>query len=158
MPRHGKVRLQTMEIMEIIDMMEEAVDKAPVVPLSGKILLDKEDILDYIQEMRLVFPDEVKEAKWVKGERQRILSEAETKAQEMIKNAEERMVQMVDENEITRQAYEKASVLENESRNTAAQMKAEFDQYINDMLSDLERHLDVLIKKVQDDKMNFNNK
>ena len=147
-----------MEIMEIIDMMEEAVDKAPVVPLSGKILLDKEDILDYIQEMRLVFPDEVKEAKWVKGERQRILSEAETKAQEMIKNAEERMVQMVDENEITRQAYEKASVLENESRNTAAQMKAEFDQYINDMLSDLERHLDVLIKKVQDDKMNFNNK
>lgn len=147
-----------MEIMEIIDMMEETIDKAPVVPLSGKILLDKEDILDYIQEMRLVFPDEVKEAKWVKGERQRILSEAETKANEMIKNAEDRMVQMVDENEITRQAYERASVIENETRNSAAQMKAEFDQYINDMLNDLERHLDVLIKKVQDDRMNFNNK
>lgn len=146
-----------MEIMEIIDMMEETIDKAPVVPLSGKILIDKEDILDYIQEMRLVFPDEVKEAKWVKGERQRILSEAETKAQEMLKNAEEKMVQMVDENEITRQAYEKASVIDNETRNNAAQMKAEFDQYINDMLNDLERHLDVLIKKVQDDKANFNN-
>lgn len=147
-----------MEIMEIIDMMEETIDKAPVVPLSGKILLDKEDILDYIQEMRLVFPDEVKEAKWVKGERQRILSEAETKAEEMMKNAEEKMVQMVDENEITRQAYERASVIENETRNSAAQMKAEFDQYINDMLNELERHLDVLVKKVQDDKMNFNNK
>lgn len=147
-----------MGIMEIIEMMEEAIEKAPVVPLSGKILLDKEDILDYIQEMRLVFPDEVKEAKWVKGERQRILSEAETKSQEMLKNAEEKMVQMVDENEITRQAYERASVIENETRNNAAQMKAEFDQYINDMLNDLERHLDLLIKKVQDDKMNFNNK
>ncbi len=147
-----------MEIMEIIDMMEETIDKAPVVPLSGKILLDKEDILDYIQEMRLVFPDEVKEAKWVKGERQRILSEAETKAQEMLKNAEDKMVQMVDENEITRQAYEKASVIDNETRNNAAQMKAEFDQYINDMLNELERQLDVLIKKVQDDKANFNNK
>lgn len=147
-----------MDIMEIIDMMEETIDKAPVVPLSGKILLDKEDILDYIQEMRLVFPDEVKEAKWVKGERQRILSEAETKAEEMMKNAEEKMVQMVDENEITRQAYERASVIENETRNSAAQMKAEFDQYINDMLNELERHLDVLVKKVQDDKMNFNNK
>lgn len=147
-----------MEIMEIIDMMEETIDKAPVVPLSGKILLDKEDILDYIQEMRLVFPDEVKEAKWVKGERQRILSEAETKANDMIKNAEERMVQLVDENEITRQAYERASAIDNDARNSAAQMKAEFDQYINDMLNDLERHLDVLIKKVQDDKMNFNSK
>ena len=147
-----------MEIMEIIDMMEETIDKAPVVPLSGKILLDKEDILDYIQEMRLVFPDEVKEAKWVKGERQRILSEAETKAQEMLKNAEDKMVQMVDENEITRQAYEKASVIDNETRNNAAQMKAEFDQSLNDMLNELERQLDVLIKKVQDDKANFNNK
>ena len=55
-----------MEIMEIIDMMEETIDKAPVVPLSGKIVVDKEDLLDYIQEMRLVFPEEVKEAKWVK--------------------------------------------------------------------------------------------
>lgn len=146
-----------MEIMEIIDMMEETIDKAPVVPLSGKILLDKEDILDYIQEMRLVFPDEVKEAKWVKGERQRILSEAESKAEDMMKNAEEKMVQMIDENEITRQAYERASEIENETRTNAAQMKAEFDQYINDMLNELERHLDVLVKKVQDDKMNFNN-
>ena len=61
-----------MEIMEIIDMMEETIDKATVVPLSGKIVVDKEDLLDYIQEMRLVFPDEVKEAKWVKEERERI--------------------------------------------------------------------------------------
>lgn len=147
-----------MEIMEIIDMMEETVDKAPVVPLSGKILLDKEAILDYIQEMRLVFPDELKEAKWVKGERQRILSEAEAKADDMIKNAEEKMIQMVDENEITRQAYERASVIENDARNFEAQMKADADQYLNSMLNVLERDLDVLIKKVQDDKMEYNNK
>lgn len=147
-----------MEIMEIIDMMEETIDKAPVVPLSGKILLDKEAILDYIQEMRLVFPDELKEAKWVKGERQRILSEAEAKADEMIKTAEEKMIQMVDENEITRQAYEKASVIENDAKNFEAQMRAAADQYLNGMLNELERDLDVLIKKVQDDKMEYNNK
>lgn len=149
--------MNSMEIMEIIDMMEETVDKAPVVPLSGKILIDKEDILDYIQEMRLVFPDELKEAKWVKNERQRILSEAETKSEEMLKNAEDKMVQMVDENEITRQAYEQAAVVENETRNNIAQMKSDFNQYVNDMLNELENHLDVLVKKVQEDKINFNN-
>ena len=83
-----------MEIMEIIDMMEETIDKAPTVPLSGKILVDKEDLLDYIQEMRLVFPDEVKEAKWIKDERQRLLSEAESRADAMVKNAEEKMIQI----------------------------------------------------------------
>lgn len=146
-----------MEVMEIIDMIEESIDKATVVPLSGKILIDKEEFLDLIQEIRLVFPDELKEAKWVKGERQRILSEAENKSEEMIKNAEEKMIQMVDENEITRQAYDRANAIESETKNNIAQMKSEFDQYINDMLGDLERHLDVLVKKVQDDRMNFNN-
>lgn len=149
--------MNNMEIMEIIDMIEEIVDKAPVVPLSGKVLIDKEDILDYIQEMRLVFPDELKEAKWVKNERQRLLAEAETKSEEMLKNAEDKMVQMVDENEITRQAYEQASVIESETRNSIAQMKGDFDQYVNDMLNGLENQLEALMKKVQEDKINFNN-
>ena len=86
-----------MEIMEIIDMMEETIEKAPAVPLSGKIVVDKEDLLDYIQEMRLVFPDEVKEAKWVKEEREKILNEAQSRSETLIKNAEEKVVQMIDE-------------------------------------------------------------
>ena len=147
-----------MEIMEIVEMMEEAIDKAPVVPLSGKILIDKEDILDYIQEMRLVFPDELKEAKWIKGERQRILSEAEGKAEEMLKNAEEKMIQMVDENEITRKAYEKANILENEANNNVAQMHADFDQYVNDTLNALERSVDATLKHIQEVKIEFNDR
>ena len=105
-----------MEIMEIIDMMEETIDKAPTVPLSGKILVDKEDILDYIQEMRLVFPDEVKEAKWVKEERERILAEAQSRSDEMIKNAEEKVVQMIDEHEVTKQAVEQANQMVNDAQ------------------------------------------
>ncbi len=147
-----------MEIMEIIDMMEETIDKAPTVPLSGKILVDKEDLLDYIQEMRLVYPDELKEAKWVKDERQRILSEAESRADAMVKNAEEKMIQMVDENEITRQAYEQANQLVNDAQTQAASIKTDVDQYADDVLGDVERRLDMLLKKVHDDRVYFNNK
>jgi len=147
-----------MDIMEIINMMEETIDKAPVVPLSGKILIDKDEIMDYVQEMRLVFPDEVKEAKWVKGERQRILTEAESKAEGMIKSAEEEMVRMIDESEITRQAYEQANAMVNDAEARTAEMKSEFDQYVNDIMSDVERRLDMLLKKVQEDKLYFNNK
>lgn len=147
-----------MEIMEIIDMMEETIDKAPAVPLSGKILVDKEDLLDYIQEMRLVYPDELKEAKWVKDERQRILSEAESRADAMVKNAEEKMIQMVDENEITRQAYEQANQLVNDAQTQASGIKTDVDQYADDVLGDVERRLDMLLKKVHDDRIYFNNK
>ena len=147
-----------MEIMEIIDMMEETIDKAPTVPLSGKILVDKEDILDYIQEMRLVFPDEVKEAKWVKEERERILSEAQSRSDEMIKNAEEKVVQMIDEHEVTKQAVEQANQMVNDAQQKAMEIKTDCDQYADDILNDLEKRLDMLSKKVHDDRAYFENK
>ena len=147
-----------MEIMEIIDMMEETIDKAPVVPLSGKIVVDKEDLLDYIQEMRLVFPDEVKEAKWVKEERERILAEAQSRSETMIKNAEEKVVQMIDEHEVTKQAVEQANQMVNEAQTKAMEIKTDCDQYADDILNDLEKRLDMLLKKVHDDKAYFDNK
>ncbi|MBR4721250.1 MAG: ATPase [Clostridia bacterium] len=147
-----------MEIMEIIDMMEETIDKAPTVPLSGKILVDKEDILDYIQEMRLVFPDEVKEAKWVKEERERILAEAQSRSDEMIKNAEEKVVRMIDEHEVTKQAVEQANQMVNDAQQKAMEIKTDCDQYADDILNDLEKRLDMLSKKVHDDRVYFENK
>lgn len=147
-----------MEIMEIIDMMEETIDKATVVPLSGKIVVDKEDLLDYIQEMRLVFPDEVKEAKWVKEERERILAEAQSRSEAMIKNAEEKVVQMIDEHEITKQAVEQANQMVNEAQTKAMEIKTDCDQYADDILNDLEKRLDMLLRKVHDDKSYFENK
>ncbi len=147
-----------MEIMEIIDMMEETIDKATVVPLSGKIVVDKEDLLDYIQEMRLVFPDEVKEAKWVKEERERILSEAQTRSETMIKNAEEKVVQMIDEHEITKQAVEQANQMVNDAQTKAMEIKTDCDQYADDILNDLEKRLDMLLRKVHDDKAYFESK
>ncbi len=147
-----------MEILEIIDLMEESIDKSPTVPLSGKILVDKEDLLDYIQEMRLVFPEEIKEANWVKEERSRILAEAETRAQTMVKNAEDRVRQMIDENEITRQAVEQANQLINDAQTRSMEIKLDSDQYADDVLGDVEKRLDMLLKKVHDDRVYFNGK
>ena len=147
-----------MDIMEIIEIMEETIDKASSIPLTGKILLDKEEILDYIQEMRLSYPDEVKEAKWVKEERERIISEAETRADSMIKTAETKMLQMVDENEITKQAQEYANSLVEEAKAQSTKLITDSDQYADDILGDVERRLEMLLKKVTDDRNYFHNK
>lgn len=147
-----------MDIMEIIEFMEETVDKAPTIPLSGKILLDKEEILDYIQEMRLSYPDEVKEAKWVKEERERIISEAEARADSMVKTAETKMLQMVDENEITKQAQEYANSLVEDAKAQSSKLITDSDQYADDILGDVERRLEMLLKKVSDDRNYFHNK
>lgn len=146
-----------MDIMEIVDMMEETIDKASTVPLTGKVMLDKDELLDYIQEIRLVYPDEMKEAKWVKEERQRILSEAESRAETIQKNAEETQMQLIDEHEITKCAYDQANELVNEAQQKAMEIKTDTDQYVDDILNDVEHRLDLLLRKVREDRGYFNN-
>lgn len=141
-----------MDIMEIIDMMEETINKASAVPLTGKIMMDKEELLDYIQEIRLVYPDQLKEAKWVKTERQRILDEAEERADTVRKSAEEMQEKLIDEHEITRQAYEKAEELKDMAERTSREIKMDTDRYVDDILADVEHRLDLLLRKVREDR------
>ncbi len=141
-----------MDIMEIIDMMEESISKASTVPLTGKIMMDKDELLDYIQEIRLVYPDQLKEAKWVKTERQRILDEAEERADTIKRSAEEQQEKLIDEHEITRQAYEKAEAIKDMSERDARDIKMDTDRYVDEMLADVEHRLDLLLRKVREDR------
>lgn len=146
-----------MDIMEVIDMMEEAIEKASSVPLTGKVMVDKDELLDLIQEVRLLYPDELKEAKWVKEERQRILSEAESRAETIQKNAEETQAQLINEHEITKCAYEQANELVNEAQQKSIEIKTDTDQYVDDVLNDVEHRLDLLLRKVREDRGYFAN-
>ena len=37
-----------MDIMEIVDMMEETIDKASAVPLTGKVMVDKDEFRKFV--------------------------------------------------------------------------------------------------------------
>ena len=149
--------MDNMDILEIIDLMEEAIEKASAVPLTGKVMIDKDEILDYIQEIRIIYPDELKEAKWVKEERQRILHEAESRAEAIQKNAEETQMALIDEHEITRCAYEQANELVRNASEQAMDIKADCDQYVEELLSNAEDRLQMLLDKLREDKSSINN-
>ena len=144
--------------MEIIDMLEETIEKATAVPLTRKVMVDKDEILDYLQEMRLIYPDELKEAKWVKSQKDKILSEAETRAANIQKNAEETQMQLIDEHEITRCAYEQANELVRNASEQAMDIKTDCDQYVEELLNDAEARLDMLLRKIREDREEINNK
>lgn len=65
-----------MEIFTLLEALEEELEKSKTIPFSGKGVVDKENFLDIIKEIRIKLPDELKQAKWVKEERARILAEA----------------------------------------------------------------------------------
>ena len=127
-----------MDIMEIIDMMEDTINKASTVPLTGKIMMDRDELLDYIQEIRLVYPEQLKEAKWVKTERQRILEEAEERADSIKKSAEEMQEKLVDEHEITRQATANANDIISKAQKDGREIKLAAIKFADELLERVE--------------------
>lgn len=102
-----------MDIFTYLEELEDTIERSVSLPFTKKALVEREDLLDIIKEIRLRVPDELKQAKWVKEERQRILQEAQKEADEIVKAAENRIISMIDEHEITKKAYEqKAEIIE----------------------------------------------
>ena len=69
-----------MEIFTLLETLEDILEKSRNVPFTNKGIVDKDEIVEIIQEIRLKLPDELKQAKWIKEERGRILLEAQKEA------------------------------------------------------------------------------
>ncbi|CDA30300.1 putative uncharacterized protein [Clostridium sp. CAG:492] len=141
-----------MEIFTLLENIEDILEKSKGVPFSNKVLVDKEEILEIISELRLKLPEELKQAKWIKEERQRILVEAQKEADDIVKEAENRIISMIDEHEITKKAYEKkAEIIE-----TANEMSREISKgtkdYADNLLNGIEVSLQEALKIIQNNR------
>lgn len=141
-----------MEIFTLLDELEEYLEGARTIPFTNKGILDKEEILDIIKEIRLKLPDELKQAKWIKEERNRILVEAQKEAEGIVKEAENRIISMIDEHEITRKAYEqKAQIIE-----TANEMSREISKgtkdYADNILEKVEGVLQDALRTIENNR------
>ena len=130
-----------MDIEQIMNEIEEKIDRCRTIPFWGKGIIDKEEILELIQEMRNKFPEEMRQAKWVKEERQRIISDAQKEAQAMIKATEEKIAAMVNEHDITQQAYAKANQIIDSAQQNSREIRLGANQYADDVLRALEEEL-----------------
>ncbi len=147
-----------MEVLEIIDMLEDVVEKSMAIPFAGRAVVDREELLDLIQEIRLNLPGDLKQAKWVKEERQRILDEANKEAESIVKSAEEKMASMIDDHEITQKAYAQANEIIAAAQNNARELRLGTRQYADDVMASLEAHVAKVAETVHENRRELNEK
>ncbi|MCX7710673.1 MAG: ATPase [Clostridia bacterium] len=138
-----------MEILAILETLEDVVERGVSVPFSGKCMVDKEEILEIIKEIRLKLPDDIKQAKWVKEERQRILLEAQKEANNIVKDAENKISSLVDEHEITKQAYEQANEIIANAQKNAREIRLGTREYADSILNKVEEILKETVEVIQ---------
>lgn len=141
-----------MEIFTLLENLEEIIESGTKVPLSTKVMIDKEEISEILEEIRMKLPDELKQAKWVKEERQRIIMDAQKEADQIVKETETKIISLVDDHEITRQALaQKEEIIESADK-VAREITTGTREYADALLERLEEILKEALNVVHDNR------
>lgn len=127
-----------MEIFTLLETLEDILESGKNIPFSDKILVEKEQLLDIIKEIRLKLPEELKQAKWIKEERERIIAEAQKDADDIVREAENRIISMIDEHEITKKAYDKKTEIIADANEMYREITQGTNSYVDGILASIE--------------------
>ncbi len=136
-----------MSIYRVIDKLEAYVREGTVLPMRYRIL-SEERLLEYIEKMRSTLPEEVGRAKLIAKDKDRVMREAQEKAQAIVTEATSAHNELVDNSEILRQARATAEVVLREAEERAAKVRAGADAYASQVLADLELRLSTALGSV----------
>ena len=123
-----------MRVLELLEEIEEIVDTATGFPLTGKIMVDSQELLEIVREIRAELPDEIQQAQWIKNERERIMTEAKKQYESIIEDAQKQADALVNNSEITSRSKVRAEELMKHTENTARQLKIGTYDYLDSIL------------------------
>lgn len=128
-----------MKIDEILDQLDELLDKSWSLPLSGgRCVVDAEKVRELIDGLRYNIPEEVREAKAIVADRSLILSEAKKESEIMIRKAEERAKQLIAQQEIVRQAQAKCADMLGQAKTKSSEMRSAAQEFSDAVLRQVE--------------------
>jgi vacuolar-type H+-ATPase subunit H len=133
-----------MKVLELLDEIEEIIDTSSSFPLTGKILVDAEEVLEIVREIRVELPDEIQQAQWIKDERQRILDEAKREYESVLKDARNQAESLIENDDITLKAKARADELMRVAETNVKSLRMNTFEYIEGILYNFQEKMEHL--------------
>ena len=131
-----------MNVDELLDLLDETLEESTNLPFTGgKRMVDVDKVRDIIDDIRLNLPSEIKQAKAIVNDRAEIVAGARRESEGIIKKAEDRARILVDQQEIVRQAQQKAAELLSAAQQQSREMRTTITDYCENMLRQTEESL-----------------
>src|SRR5437773_10513495 len=121
--------------------MEHLIQNARDVPLSTQVMVNEDEMMELIDQIRFNLPDEIKQANWTVSEQQRIMTEAHAEAARTMSRANERAEESASEHEVLRRAERHAAQVARDAQAKSDQMIREAEAYALEQLKQLGAHL-----------------
>lgn len=129
--------------------LRDLVENARTMPMSASVLVNREDVLELVDEILAALPDELRHARWLLKERDDFLLQARREADEILASARNQVERMVERTEITREARRVAQRTIDDAQAQARRLRLECEDYIDQKLAEFEVVLDRTLQAVQ---------
>ena len=142
-------RGSAIEVLHLIDRLEQLVSGGTRVPLTSRSLVDEQEFIDILDQIRSSVPEEVRQAKRLSQEKEKVIQQAQAEADKIINAAREEATALLQENELVRQAQEQADAYVRDAIQRAEDVRRGADQYALAALDELEQQLTRLLATVR---------
>ena len=138
-----------MDILHLVDRIEELFNESRTVPFTRNAVVDEDKMLDIIDQMRVTIPAEVKQAQQLLAQKDRIVAQAQEEAARIVSLAREKGEQMLERENIIKNATTRADQILAQARADAAATRRDADDYVIEGLQHLEDEISRLLNQVR---------
>jgi cell division septum initiation protein DivIVA len=127
-----------LDIMFLLERLESQIATGTGVPRTRKVLVDKDAVLDLIDQLRVAVPEEIHAAKRINAEGERIIQKANDEAGRIAARAQEQAAYLIGERGLTERAEAEGRQIVTEAMQAADNVRLGADSYAAQILETLE--------------------
>lgn len=137
------------ELQELLDELLVAIEEAKAVPLSSNVMVDREQMLSMLRNLRDRLPEELKAARWMIREREAFVARTNERARSVMERARAKADELVSDSHIMAEAVEEANILVRRAEGEARRIRLEAEDYADDRYQRLEELYEKLLVQVR---------
>lgn len=136
------------ETEAILRRVIEIIDGSPGMPMSASVRVNKEEVLELLDDAVSRLPDELRSARWLLKEREEFLARSRRDGEELIADAKSRVAHMVQRTEVVKAAELRAAQIVEDAEANARRLRLETEDYCDQKLASFENVLARIHKTV----------
>ena len=136
-------------VLHIIEQLENLVASAKRMPLSTRVMIDEDEFLALVDQLRVAYPEELSQAKQLANAHTQVINSTQAEADKIIETARAEAAKMVEDTEITRLARDQADAIVADAEDRAESLLRGADDYAIKMLSGLDDELSRLLAQIK---------
>ena len=141
-----------MNLLELVEELEDLTETSSQIPLTGKVMIDRDELLEIINEMRNEIPTEVREAKQISTERDSIIDNAKKEADNIIQGARSHAEEIISQDELVLQANKRADEILKSSNEESTKIREGARDYADNLLENTQKNLADIIKTLNENR------